>query len=97
MVSAVVRTAGEVRGCENVTVTPADTGDRAALPGTLVFGTRIIGPLGVDRATIESRDPMPASLAGGAEDTEAWTECADAWRVPPGMHVETRDVSVRVP
>ncbi|MFF3563955.1 hypothetical protein ACFYXS_28300 [Streptomyces sp. NPDC002574] len=97
VVSAVVRSAAEDRWCENVTVTLANTGDDPAPTGTLVFGTHIIGLLGLDWATIESRDPVPAPLAGGAALTETWTVCVDAWRVPPGMHVETRDVSVRVP
>lgn len=97
VVSAVVRSAAEDRWCENVTVTLANTGDFPATSGTLVFGTHIIGLLGIDWATIESRDPLPAPLAGGAKDTRTWTVCVDAWRVPRGMHVETRDVSVRVP
>ncbi|MEU6341165.1 hypothetical protein ABZ883_09470 [Streptomyces sp. NPDC046977] len=96
-VGAVVRTATGDRWCENVTVTLANTGDSPATSGTLLFGTHIIGPLGIDWATIGSSDPVPVPLAGGARSMRTWTVCVDAWRVPPGMHAETRDVSVRVP
>ncbi|MFJ4985571.1 hypothetical protein ACIP9H_17415 [Streptomyces sp. NPDC088732] len=97
VVSAVARTAAEDRWCENVTVTLANTGGGPATSGTLEFGTHIVGLLGIDWATIGSSDPVPVPLAGGARSTRTWTVCVDAWRVPPGMHVETRDVSVRVP
>ena len=63
--------------------------------GTVTFGTHIIGALGIDWATVESAEKLPAPIAPGAREEKTWTVCVDAWRVPLGMHVETRDVSVR--
>ncbi|MFE9020103.1 hypothetical protein ACFYNL_16270 [Streptomyces sp. NPDC007808] len=34
-------------------------------------------------------------IGAGARKVRTWTVCVEAWRVPPGMHIETRDVSVR--
>ncbi|KUN27169.1 hypothetical protein AQJ11_18110 [Streptomyces corchorusii] len=35
------------------------------------------------------------AVAPGTHRSPTWTVCVDAWRVPVGMRVETRDVSVR--
>jgi hypothetical protein len=82
------------RWCEKVTVTFTNSGGRAATSGNVTFGTHIIGGLGIDWATIETTKPVPVPLAGGASRAQTWEVCVDAWRVPLGMHVETRDVTL---
>ncbi|MDF9814262.1 hypothetical protein [Streptomyces sp. SPB162] len=82
------------RWCEKVTVTFTNSGGRAATSGNVTFGTHIIGGLGIDWATIETTKPVPVPLAGGASKAQTWEVCVDAWRVPLGMHVETRDVTL---
>lgn len=88
------RESADHRWCERVTVSFRNTGGTAVRSGTVTFGTHIIGALGIDWATIESSVELPAPIAAGAERTKTWTVCVDAWRVPMGMHIETRDVSV---
>ncbi|MFJ8360736.1 hypothetical protein [Streptomyces sp. NPDC093984] len=83
------------RSCENVTVLFRNTGGTPVRSGTVTLGTHIIGALGTDWATTESTEALPAPIAAGASVTGTWTVCVDAWRVPLGMHVETRDVTVR--
>ncbi|WP_405924803.1 hypothetical protein [Streptomyces sp. NBC_00035] len=83
------------RWCERVTVAFRNTGGTAVRSGTVTFGTHIIGALGIDWATIESAEELPVPIAAGAERTKTWTVCVDAWRVPLGMHIETRDVAVQ--
>ncbi|WP_431958874.1 hypothetical protein [Actinacidiphila sp. bgisy160] len=94
VVSAVERAAANDRWCEKVTVTLGNTGDRTATTGTLTFGTHVIGPLGVDWATVQSTRAAPVPVPGGGGAKGTWEVCVEAWRVPPGMHVETRDVTV---
>ncbi|MFI1283264.1 hypothetical protein ACH4U5_21360 [Streptomyces sp. NPDC020858] len=81
------------RWCERVTMTFTNTGTTAARSGTVSFATHIIGALGVDWATITTTQPLPAPLAGGASQTQTYTVCVEAWRVPLGMHVDTRKVT----
>ncbi|MGW3416569.1 hypothetical protein [Streptomyces phaeochromogenes] len=83
------------RWCEKVTVGFHNTGGTAVRSGTVTLGTHIIGALGIDWATVESAEKLPAPIAPGAREEKTWTVCVDAWRVPLGMRVETRDVSVR--
>ncbi|WP_309221666.1 hypothetical protein [Streptomyces sp. Act143] len=90
-----VRAAGERRWCEDVTLVFHNSGDAAVRSGTVGFGTHIIGALGVDWGTVESEVDLPAPIAGGTRKERTWTVCVEAWRVPLGMHVETRDVDVR--
>ncbi|MEW2580101.1 hypothetical protein [Streptomyces syringium] len=85
----------ERRWCEKVTVTFTNTGGRPVTDGTVTFGTHIIGPLGTDWATLTSSEPLPVPIDPGRAREKTWTVCVDAWRVPPGMRVETRDVSVK--
>lgn len=82
------------RWCEKVTVTFTNSGGRAATSGSVTFGTHIIGGLGIDWATIETTKPVPVPLAAGASEVQTWEICVDAWRVPLGMHIETRDVTL---
>ncbi|MEU5578324.1 hypothetical protein ABZ791_19700 [Streptomyces huasconensis] len=82
------------RWCEKVTVTFRNTGGSPVRSGTVTFGTHIIGALGVDWATIKSTEKLPVPIEAGRKKTETWPICVDAWRVPLGMHIETRDVSV---
>ncbi|MEU9286805.1 hypothetical protein AB0D57_19330 [Streptomyces sp. NPDC048275] len=89
------REATDQRWCENVTVSFHNTGGSAVRSGTVTFGTHIIGALGIDWATIGSTEDLPAPIAAGASRQKTWTVCVDAWRVPLGMHIETRDVSVQ--
>ncbi|NUP24509.1 MAG: hypothetical protein HOZ81_52350 [Streptomyces sp.] len=83
------------RWCEKVTLGFRNSGGTAVRSGTVTFGTHIIGALGIDWATIESTEKLPAPLGAGAHKERTWTVCVDAWRVPLGMHIETRDVTVR--
>ncbi|MGW1101701.1 hypothetical protein [Streptomyces sp. NPDC002540] len=93
MVGAPERAAASERWCEKVTVTFRNTGGSPADAGTVTFATHIIGGLGIDWATVESSAPLPAPIDAGAARTKTYTVCVDAWRVPLGMHVETRDVT----
>lgn len=83
------------RWCEKVTVAFHNSGGTAVRSGTVTFGTHIIGALGIDWGTVESTVDLPVPIAAGARKSPTWTVCVDAWRVPLGMHIETRDVSVR--
>lgn len=88
--STPTRAAAADRWCERVTVTFTNNGITAARSGTVSFATHIIGALGVDWATITTTQPLPAPIAGGAAKTQTYTVCVEAWRVPLGMHVDTR-------
>ncbi|MDQ1046876.1 hypothetical protein [Streptomyces sp. V4I2] len=90
-----VREATDRRWCEDVTLAFHNAGQSAVRSGTVTFGTHVIGALGVDWATIESAERLPAPIGAGVRTEKTWTVCVDAWRVPWGMHVETRDVSVQ--
>ncbi|MFC8348892.1 hypothetical protein [Streptomyces sp. NPDC057280] len=92
---APVRAATDRRWCEDVTLVFHNSGGTAVRSGTVRFGTHIIGALGVDWATVESEVGLPAPVEGGARKERTWTVCVEAWRVPLGMHIETRDVDVR--
>ncbi|MEV0737672.1 hypothetical protein AB0I51_17230 [Streptomyces sp. NPDC050549] len=82
------------RWCEDVTMSFHNSGGTAVRSGTVTFGTHIIGALGIDWATIDSTEQLPVPIAPGTRRQKSWTVCVDAWRVPLGMHIETRDVSV---
>ncbi|MEU6959874.1 hypothetical protein [Streptomyces chrestomyceticus] len=88
------RTGADVRWCENVSLTLRNTGDRPVTSGTVTFGTHIIGALGIDWATRTSTHPLPTPITGHTHHTATWRVCVSAWRVPLGMHIETRDVEV---
>ncbi|MGW7523607.1 hypothetical protein [Streptomyces sp. NPDC054783] len=83
------------RWCQKVTVGFRNSGGTAVRSGSVTFGTHIIGALGIDWGTVDSTVDLPAPIAPGAHEDRTWTVCVDAWRVPLGMHIETRDVSVR--
>jgi hypothetical protein len=89
------RKATDHRWCEDVTLTFTNSGGTAVRSGTVTFGTHIIGALGIDWATRTSDVRLPAPIDAGARRKKTWTVCVDAWRVPLGMHIETRDVTVR--
>ncbi|CAM5546494.1 hypothetical protein SNARM312S_00605 [Streptomyces narbonensis] len=93
-VSTPVLADGDRRWCERVTVTFRNTGGTAARSGTVTFATHIIGALGVDWATITSSQPLPAPIAAATSRTQTYTVCVDSWRVPLGMRVDTRKVTV---
>ncbi|MBC9728057.1 hypothetical protein [Streptomyces sp. TRM68367] len=88
------RKAADKRWCEKVTLVFRNTGGTAVGSGTVTFETHVIGALGIDWATVESTERLPAPIAPGARKKQTWTVCVEEWRVPLGMHVETRDVSV---
>ncbi|MFG3139335.1 hypothetical protein ACGFZA_24355 [Streptomyces sp. NPDC048211] len=88
-----VRAAADERWCEKVTVEFRNTGGSPARSGTVTFATHIIGGLGIDWATRESTALLPVPIGAGAARKMTYTVCVDAWRVPLGMHVETRDVT----
>ncbi|MFE9459702.1 hypothetical protein [Streptomyces californicus] len=91
--SAPQRAAADKRWCEKVTVEFRNTGGSPARSGTVTFATHIIGALGVDWATITSSQPLPTPIRAGSTRSETYTVCVASWRVPLGMHVETRDVT----
>ncbi|WP_062725512.1 hypothetical protein [Streptomyces caeruleatus] len=93
--SAPVREPTDQRWCEKVTLGFRNSGGTAVRSGTVTFGTHVIGALGIDWATVESTEKLPAPIGAGKRKKQTWTVCLDAWRVPLGMHVETRDVTVR--
>ncbi|MBW8798991.1 MAG: hypothetical protein JF597_37115 [Streptomyces sp.] len=92
--STPTRAATDKRWCEKVTVTFANSGGTAVRSGTVTLGTHIVDLLGIDWSTVTSTEPVPAPVAPGATKAGTWTVCVDDWRVPLGMHVETRVVSV---
>ncbi|MFJ8057092.1 hypothetical protein [Streptomyces sp. NPDC096142] len=89
------RKATDKRWCEDVTLAFRNSGGTVVRSGTVTLGTHIIGALGIDWATIESTERLPAPIAADEHKNGTWTVCVEAWRVPLGMHIETRDVSVR--
>ncbi|MFK0281944.1 hypothetical protein ACIQVL_15935 [Streptomyces sp. NPDC090499] len=92
--STPTRAATDRRWCEKVTVTFANSGGTAVRSGTVTLGTHIIDLLGIDWSTVTSTEPVPAPVAPGSRKAKTWTVCVDAWRVPLGMHVETRVATV---
>ncbi|MFI0241709.1 hypothetical protein [Streptomyces sp. NPDC016845] len=82
------------RWCQKVTLALRNSGGSAVRAGTVTFRTHIIGSLGVDWATVESTEKLPVPIGAGEEKKKTWTVCVESWRVPLGMHIETRDVSV---
>ncbi|WNI30456.1 hypothetical protein [Streptomyces sp. ITFR-6] len=92
-VDAPGRAAADRRWCEKVTVEFRNTGGSPVRSGTVTFATHIIGGLGIDWATRESTAPLPAPIDAGAARKKTYTVCVDDWRVPLGMHIETRDVT----
>ncbi|MER5196284.1 hypothetical protein ACWD3J_23830 [Streptomyces sp. NPDC002755] len=94
-VSDPVRAGTDQRWCEEVTLAFRNSGGSAVRSGTVTFGTHVVDLLGIDWATRESTAALPTPIAAGARGEKTWTVCVDAWRVPLGMHIETRDVSVR--
>ncbi|MGW1375686.1 hypothetical protein ACWD6P_15645 [Streptomyces sp. NPDC002446] len=83
----------DVRWCEKVTLDLLNTGDRPVTSGKVTFGTHVIGALGIDWTTVTSRHKLPLPLAPGQRKTGTWRVCLEAWRVPPGMHIDTKDVT----
>ncbi|MFD3512579.1 hypothetical protein [Streptomyces sp. NPDC058657] len=92
-VGSPVRAKADRRWCEKVTVGLRNSGGTAVRSGTLTFATHIIGALGVDWGTRTSSQPLPGPIGPGAARSATYTVCVDAWRVPLGMHVETRRVT----
>ncbi|MGP4000053.1 hypothetical protein [Streptomyces sp. 8N706] len=86
------RSATDRRWREKVTLDLHKTGDKPVTSGAVTSGTHIIGALGIDWATIESSQGLPVPIPGGQRRRNSGTVCADAWRVPLGMHLETRQV-----
>ncbi|AOR33380.1 hypothetical protein BFF78_21950 [Streptomyces fodineus] len=78
-----------------MTVGFLNSGGTAVRSGSVTFGTHVIGALGIDWGTVDSTVDLPVPIAPGARGRPTWTVCVDAWRVPLGMHIEARDVSVR--
>ncbi|MEU2773222.1 hypothetical protein ABZ646_09860 [Streptomyces sp. NPDC007162] len=92
--SAPTREATDKRWCEKVTVAFRNSGGTAVRSGTITLGTHVIDLLGIDWSTIGSTRRLPVPIAPGSRTDRTWTVCVDAWRVPLGMHVETRVVAV---
>ncbi|MEV5953538.1 hypothetical protein AB0M11_07085 [Streptomyces sp. NPDC051987] len=77
-----------------MTVTFVNSGGTPVRSGTVTLGTHIVDLLGIDWATVTSTEPLPAPIGPGARVSRTWTVCVDDWRVPLGMHVETRVAGV---
>ncbi|MFJ6665910.1 hypothetical protein [Streptomyces sp. NPDC091383] len=90
-----VTAAGDQRWCQKVTVDFRNSGGTAVRSGSVTFGTHVIGALGIDWSTVRTSEALPVPIGAGARTDHTWTVCLDAWRVPLGMHVETRDLSVQ--
>ncbi|WP_185994027.1 hypothetical protein [Streptomyces benahoarensis] len=88
-----VRADGGERWCEQVAFPVLNTGTEPVTVGRVTFGTHIIGGLGIDWDTRTSTRKLPLPLPPGARRTASYRVCVDAWRVPLGMHIETKDVS----
>ncbi|WP_329400717.1 hypothetical protein [Streptomyces melanogenes] len=86
------RTPTPTRWCETVTIPVRNTGGTPVKSGTLTFATHIIGLLGIDWATITTTQPL-APVPPRTATSRTYTVCVDAWRVPLGMHIETRSVT----
>ncbi|MFI8850798.1 hypothetical protein ACIGW3_11540 [Streptomyces sp. NPDC053499] len=86
------RAEADDRWCEKVTVRFTNSGGRTVTGGKVTFRTHIIGALGIDWATRESTRALPVPIRAGEKKEKTWTVCVDAWRVPLGMHIETREV-----
>lgn len=67
------------RWCEKVTVEFRNNGGTAVRSGTVTFGTHVIDSLGIDWATVESTEKLPAPIAAGASREKTWTVCVEAW------------------
>ncbi|MGW2329910.1 hypothetical protein ACWC5C_29705 [Streptomyces sp. NPDC001700] len=93
-VGAPEREATDERWCEKVTVEFRNTGGLPVISGTVTLSTHVIDTLGLDWATLESKRKLPAPIGAGQKRERTWKVCVDAWRVPLGMHIETRDISV---
>ncbi|MGW7002288.1 hypothetical protein ACWGCW_05520 [Streptomyces sp. NPDC054933] len=94
-VSGPRQAATDQRWCQDVTVDFTNSGDLPATSGTVTFGTHIIGLLGIDWATVDTTENVPVPIAGGRRVGKTWEICVDAWRVPLGMHIETRSVTLQ--
>ncbi|MEU5053604.1 hypothetical protein [Streptomyces sp. NPDC021096] len=88
------REPGTDRWCEQVTLTFTNSGGSPVTGGTVTLGTHVIGAFGTDWATLTSTHPLPAPIDPGRSVEQSFPVCVDAWRVLPGMRIETRDVSV---
>ncbi|RRQ80462.1 hypothetical protein CQW39_08355 [Streptomyces griseofuscus] len=86
---------GDQRWCQKVTVDFRNSGGTAVRSGSVTFGTHVIGALGIDWSTVRTPEALPVPIGAGARTDHTWTVCLDAWRVPLGMHIETRDLSVQ--
>ncbi|WKE70841.1 hypothetical protein [Streptomyces sp. WP-1] len=86
---------GDQRWCQEVTVSFRNSGGTAVRSGSVTFGTHVIGALGIDWSTVRTSEALPVPIGAGARTDHTWTVCLDAWRVPLGMHIETRDVAVQ--
>ncbi|POX37826.1 hypothetical protein C3486_26445 [Streptomyces sp. Ru73] len=93
-VSAPDLTDTDDRWCEKVTLRFRNTGGRPVRSGTLTFKTHIIGGLGIDWDTRKTTRDLPAPIPAGESKKHAWKICVAAWRVPLGMHIDTKDVDV---
>ncbi|MEU9498838.1 hypothetical protein [Streptomyces sp. NPDC048196] len=83
----------DVRWCQKISLDFVNTGDHPVTAGRVTFGSHVIGSLGVDWATLTSTHELPLPLAPGKRKTGSWRVCVDAWRVPLGMHLDTRDIT----
>ncbi|MFY4720264.1 hypothetical protein [Streptomyces sp. LaBMicrA B280] len=86
---------GDQRWCQKVTVGFWNAGGTVVRSGSVTFGTHVIGALGIDWSTVRTSEALPVPIGAGARADHTWTVCLDAWRVPLGMHIETRDLSVQ--
>ncbi|GAA2685893.1 hypothetical protein [Streptomyces lunalinharesii] len=85
----------DVRWCQRVTIDFLNTGPRPVTTGTVTFGSHVIGALGIDWATLDSTRALPLPLPPGKPAAGSWRVCVDAWRVPLGMHLDTKDVTFK--
>ncbi|MFI9150740.1 hypothetical protein [Streptomyces sp. NPDC053367] len=82
------------RRYESATAELHDAGGTAARSGAATLAPHIIGTPGADRSTARPAQDLPMATAPGTRTEPARKACVEAWRVPLGVCVETRDVSV---
>lgn len=93
-VGAHQRAPGDERRCERVTLPLHNSGGTAVTSGNVTFSTKIVGALGGNWGTVETRQSLRVPIDAGERTSQTYTVCVDGWRVPLGVSVETENVEV---
>ena len=93
-VGAHKRAPGDERRCERVTFPLHNSGGTAVTSGNVSFSTKIVGALGGNWGTVETRQSLRVPIDAGERTSQTYTVCVDGWRVPLGVSIETENVEV---